>query len=142
MSMVKGSCLCGGVRFEADEVAMITHCHCSMCRKAGGGAFGTFANVVPEKFRYLAGEDLIATYQSSPDNQRGFCRTCGSIVPVLSPDRVSVVIAAGTLDDDPGVRPVLHIFCGSKAPWWEIPDDLPHFDEWVPGYDAEGRREE
>jgi hypothetical protein len=25
----------------------------------------------------------------------------------------------------PGVRPALHIFVGSKAPWFDIADDLP-----------------
>jgi hypothetical protein len=31
----------------------------------------------------------------------------------------------GTLDDDPGVRPSLHLFVGSKAPWHDIADALP-----------------
>ena len=35
---------------------------------------------------------------------------------------------------DPAVRPALHMFVGSKAPWWEITDELPQFEEWVPGY--------
>jgi len=33
------------------------------------------------------------------------------------------------LDDDPGVRPESHIFVGSKAPWYDITDDLPQFAE-------------
>lgn len=139
--MVRGSCLCGGVQFEADEIPLMTNCHCSMCRKAGGGAFGSFAHARPEQFRYLNGRDLISCYESSPGNHRGFCRVCGSIVPVLREDRPSVVIPAGTLDDDPGVRPALHIFTGSKAPWWEIRDELPQFEEFTPGYDREGRRQ-
>jgi len=132
--MVHGSCLCGGVRFEADDIAIMTHCHCSMCRKALGAAFGTFAHTEHDKFRYVEGEDRIARYESSAGNQRGFCRTCGSSVPVQDRTRPSVPIPAGTLDDDPGVRPVLHIFTGSKAPWWSIDDELPQFEEWTPGY--------
>ena len=38
----------------------------------------------------------------------------------------------GTLDDDPGIRPQEHIFVGSKAPWYEIADDLPRHDEFPP----------
>jgi len=38
-------------------------------------------------------------------------------------------IALGTLDDDPGIRPERHIYVGSKAPWFEITDDLPQHDE-------------
>jgi hypothetical protein len=38
-------------------------------------------------------------------------------------------IALATLDDDPGVRPASHTFVGSKAPWFEITDDLPQYQE-------------
>ena len=37
--------------------------------------------------------------------------------------------ALGVLDDDPGVRPAMHIFVGSKAPWLEIADGLPQHAE-------------
>ncbi|MGH8286041.1 MAG: GFA family protein, partial [Steroidobacteraceae bacterium] len=44
--MIRGSCLCGGVRFEIDgPVGRASHCHCSMCRKAHGAAFGTDGRV-------------------------------------------------------------------------------------------------
>jgi hypothetical protein len=49
-------------------------------------------------------------------------------------ERQLVLVPAGLLDDDPGVQPSLHMFVGSKAPWWEIADAIPQFDEWVPGY--------
>lgn len=29
----------------------------------------------------------------------------------------------------PTLRPMVHISIGSKAPWFEITDDLPHYDE-------------
>lgn len=133
--MIRGACLCGGVRFEADEVALMTHCHCSMCRKHLGSSFGTFANVRPEHFHYVAGRSLIDRYESSPGNFRGFCRVCGSTVPVVVPGQPGVVVPAGLIEGDPRVRPVLHMMVGSKASWVEIDDDLPQFDEFVPGYE-------
>jgi hypothetical protein len=36
-------------------------------------------------------------------------------------------IPAGTLDDDPGLRPQRHIFVDVKAPWFDIADGLPRF---------------
>jgi hypothetical protein len=33
------------------------------------------------------------------------------------------------LDDDPLVKPGMHIFVGSKAPWFEITDDSPRYNE-------------
>jgi hypothetical protein len=47
-----------------------------------------------------------------------------------------VAIPAGPLDDDPGVRPIAHIFVASKAPWYEVDDALPCFDAYPPGVDA------
>ncbi len=37
-----------------------------------------------------------------------------------------------TVTGDPAVRPEAHIFVGSKAPWYDITDGLPLFDEWPP----------
>jgi hypothetical protein len=36
----------------------------------------------------------------------------------------------GGLDDPPPMRPQAHIFVGSKAPWYEITDDLPQYEEY------------
>jgi hypothetical protein len=33
--------------------------------------------------------------------------------------------------DAPGIEPSGHIFVGSKAPWFEIADDLPQFEEYA-----------
>ena len=38
-------------------------------------------------------------------------------------------VAMGSLVDPPSLCPTEHIFVGSKAPWFEITDDLPQFDE-------------
>jgi hypothetical protein len=44
-------------------------------------------------------------------------------------DGAYVHVALGSLVDAPSLRPTAHIFVGSKAPWFEITDDLPQFDE-------------
>jgi hypothetical protein len=133
--MISGSCLCGGISFEIDEVIALTHCHCSICRKLTGAAFATYAHVEVSKFRFLSGEELIRRFESTPGSYRGFCSVCGSIAPGKAPYLSTVSIPAGLLDDDPGVRPKLHVFAASKAPWWEITDGLRQFEKWVPGYE-------
>jgi hypothetical protein len=35
----------------------------------------------------------------------------------------------GAIEGDPGIKPESHIFIGSKAPWHEINDNLPQFEE-------------
>ena len=46
-----------------------------------------------------------------------------------SQDPDEIWIAAGTFDDDPGIRPTSHIWVDSKAPWFEITDDLKQYPE-------------
>ena len=132
--MIRGSCLCKGIRFEiSGALTPATHCHCQMCRKAHGAAFGTYAGLQAGQFRLLAGAELIRRYASSPGILRTFCATCGSTLQWLreaKPEQME--IALGTLDDDPGLRPVAHIFVASKAPWFEITDSLPQHAAGMP----------
>ena len=97
-------------------------------------AFATYAHVEKAKFRWLEGEQLVSQYESTPGSFRAFCRNCGSLVPGQAPYLATVSVPAGLLDDDPCVRPRLHVFTSSKAPWWEINDELPQHPKWVPGY--------
>ncbi len=138
--MIRGSCLCGGVQFEATEVPIIVLCHCSICRKSNGSAFDAGGAVPSDDFRITEGEDLIQSYESSPGTVRAFCRVCGSRAPGKSPDGKSYYVPAGLFDDDPAVKPVRHAFVGSKAPWWVITDDLPQFEESVPGNGPNGSK--
>jgi len=132
--MLTGSCLCAGVRYEIEgTLTEVRNCHCSICRKAHGAAFRSRASVRAKDFRWTSGEQSITWYESSPGTHRGFCSRCGS--PLLSrfDDRPEVYgLPLGCLDLDPGVRPAMHIFVGSKAPWYEIGDSLPQFEEFPP----------
>jgi hypothetical protein len=126
--MITGSCLCGTVSWRIDgALDKMRHCHCSMCRKAHGAPFATYVRTGHDDFRWLSGEADISAYESSRGNIRNFCGTCGSVVPeTYRADWIA--IPAGCLDGDPGIRPSAHIFVASKAPWYEITDDLPQFD--------------
>ena len=133
--MIKGGCLCGAVRFEIDKVRSLTHCHCVNCRKLSGASFATYAHVDADKFRFTSGADAMRRYESSPGSFRTFCPTCGCSTPGQAPYLKTISVPAGLLDDDPVVRPLLHVFTSSKAPWWEITDGLPQHEKWVPGYE-------
>jgi len=133
--MIRGSCLCGAVRFEIDQVRSLTHCHCANCRKLSGAAFATYAHVEADKFRFVAGEQMTTTYESAPGSFRHRCKVCGCLTPGNASYLTTVSVPAGLLDDDPNVRPRLHVFTSSSAPWWTIHDDLPQYEKWVPGYE-------
>ena len=125
--MIRGSCLCGGVKYRiAGPLTQALNCHCTMCRKLQGAAFRSRATVKAADFAWVRGESLVTFYESSPGNHRGFCRVCGS--PILSKfdfDRSHYGLPLGALDDDPGIRPTLHVHVAIKAPWYTITDDLP-----------------
>ncbi|HZR02019.1 MAG TPA: GFA family protein [Burkholderiales bacterium] len=129
--MISGSCLCGNVRYEiSGPLSGITHCHCSQCRKTHGAAFASYADVKRGDFKFVSGERNVASFSSSPDVLRTFCKRCGSPLQFIRLSRPETLsIAVGTLDSDPGVRPVHHIFVGFKAPWYEITDNLPQYTE-------------
>ena len=129
--MLRGSCLCGSVRYEVrGAVARASHCHCSMCRKAHGAAFATYGRIERGDFALLCGAEDVASYRSSPEVTRTFCKRCGSNLQFISDKRpTTFALALGTLDVDPKVRASLHIFVDSKAPWFEITDDLPQHAE-------------
>ena len=132
--MVSGKCLCGAVRYEIEgSISPIWLCHCSKCRRATGSAFHASAVCRPEQFRWLQGEDEIAEYADTPGYKTRFCRTCGSPVPSYLEDFGMVFLHAGGLDGDPGRGVVHHIFVGSKAPWYEILDGQPQYEEHKPG---------
>ncbi|NEP18033.1 MAG: GFA family protein [Leptolyngbya sp. SIO4C1] len=133
---IRGSCLCGAVSYEiTGSFKVMGNCHCSICRKSHGAAFATWGIIDPDQFRWTSGETFVQAYESSPGRQRGFCQKCGTPLVSLHFGEVGEVVV-GTVDDDPGMRPSEHIFVASKAPWHEISDTLPQFDEWPPEIDS------
>lgn len=130
---VTGSCLCGAVRFtQRGPFTHMTHCHCSICRKHHGAPFATFVASPLDGFQLLAGSDRMGRYASSPGLYRPFCLTCGSVLPTPMPEPGLVVGPAGNLEGDLGIRPSMHIFVASKAPWYEITDTLPRHAAFPP----------
>jgi hypothetical protein len=122
------------VRFRVDgEINDYCHCHCSQCRRLHGAAFATFAGVSRADFQYLDPSPPVSTYASSESHDRLFCSVCGSnIMVVLSDEPDNYYLALSTIDGDPALPPAYHIFVGSRAPWYEIRDAAPQYDEFPP----------
>jgi hypothetical protein len=132
--MIRGSCLCGAVRFEITRATgPFELCHCGRCRKASGSAFSATVGVRRDDFRVVAGRELIQAYEApvreaAPGYRTFFCGRCGSPVANPDPDTPWFELPAGALDDDPELRPDRHIFVDSKSPWYAIADGLPQLD--------------
>ena len=129
--MIEGGCLCGEIRYTVEgSITDVSHCHCSMCRKAHGAAFATFGTVGREHLTWQSGKKHMREYRSSADLERVFCDLCGSTLLCRSSDEPNVeYMALGTVDGTFDCPPAYHIWVGSMAPWYSITDDLPQFAE-------------
>jgi hypothetical protein len=122
-------CGCGAVGYRvADAFLYAANCHCSRCRAATGSAFKPFAGIEREKLEVTDGLDALLVFgeEDLNDTRR---EACGSLLFSVVRDGAYVHVAMGSLVDAPSIRPTKHIFVGSKAPWFEITDDLPQFEE-------------
>ena len=121
--MLKGSCLCGAVTFEATgSLSPVEVCHCTQCRKWTGHFF---ANVeVPREGLTIQGESNVTWHCSSAKVRRGFCATCGSTLffdPIDRDKHPWVGVAMGALDTPTGSKIALHIFTAEKGDYYDIP---------------------
>ena len=130
---MKGSCLCGAVQYEADQLdGPIGHCHCHTCRKSNAAMFVSTAWVNRDHFRWLKGGDRLSSFESSPGKLRYFCSVCGSHVVAERKDQPHLILRVATLDDDPGLRPVGRIWTSHNVPWLVDSDGVPSFPEGPP----------
>jgi len=133
---IGGSCFCNKVSYEImGNMGVFQYCHCSRCQKVTGSAHAANLFVAPDDFRWLSGEDHVGRYDP-PETKyfaTSFCKNCGSSLPWLSKSGQVVIIPAGSLDDDPDIRPSQNIFCGSRSAWYTAASELPEHQEGPPG---------
>ena len=130
MTVLTGQCRCRAVTYEvADEFSYAVNCHCSNCRRTTGAAYKPLAGIRIEKIRIAAGGDSVMLVGDA-DSPYVHCRACGSWLYAVVKDGTYAHVTMGTLVDTPSIRPSHHIFVGSKAPWFEITDDLPQHAEF------------
>jgi len=130
-----GTCLCGTVGYKiTGSAGRFWHCYCQRCRKATGTGHASNIIMKPESVDWTAGNDRL-TYYKVPDARRFatvFCSTCGSLMPRVAQDLSVAVIPAGTLDNDPGIRPQARIYQSSRVPWSCDGAALPCHDTTIP----------
>ena len=133
--ITEGSCLCGAVGYETSGAPVrMMYCHCSRCRLGRAAAHASNVFYKLDQFRWGRGEPLVTEYKV-PDarfHTVAFCSRCGGKVPRPSVDRGIVVVPAGSLDTDPGMRAQAHIFVADKAPWFDITGGVPQFAAMPP----------
>ena len=87
-----------------------------------------FAGIETTKLEITEGVDALLVFGEENLNDTR-CGACGSLLFSVVRNGDYVHVAMGSLVDAPSIRPTQHIFVGSKAPWFEITDDLPQSEE-------------
>jgi hypothetical protein len=130
MSTLRGGCWCGAVRYRVPDAFLYAlNCHCSRCRASTGSAFKSLAGIERDELVITEGDDSLLVVGDDVLNDTR-CARCGSFLFSVVRDGEYVHVGLGSMIDTPSIRPSAHIFVGSKAPWFEITDDLPQFDEY------------
>ena len=123
--MLKGSCLCGDIRFETSAQPQgPSMCHCSQCRKQSGGVWSSA--FVAEGDLTIAGEVL--WFAASETAKRGLCPKCGSFLFWKAHDEDTISFSLGAVDGPTGLKLSKHIFVADKGDYYEIADGVPQTD--------------
>lgn len=113
----KGSCLCGAVSLEIEDLDNhLGACHCHMCRKWGGGPLMA---LVGSKVS-IKGEKAIKVFDSSAWAERGFCRECGTHLFYRIKETQQYHIPVGLLEKEFNIDFNLQVFIDEKPSYYDF----------------------
>jgi len=120
MSSMTGQCLCGVVRFTAENVETHHHaCHCKMCQRwSGGPLFAAAVDAVA-----FDGAEHIKRYDSSPWAERGFCCECGSNLFYRIKEADKYLMTVGSFDNLADFKLTGELFIDIKPGGYEFVGD-------------------
>lgn len=125
---LKGGCLCGAVKYQvAGEAKRFYHCHCSRCRKATGTGHASNLFLQPATLDWLSGGEHVRAFKV-PEAKRftnQFCGLCGGRLPRQPAGTDTVILPAGSLEEEAPIKPQARIFTDSRANWTCNGDEMP-----------------
>ena len=120
-----GGCLCGATRFSVSAFPRVHYCHCSMCRKATGGAFAVLGWVPRDSLKWQVDKGR-KIFRSSPIALRSFCAACGTPLTLdYDEDRREIALHVGAFDDPATLTPLYHYGVEGRLAWADTHDGLP-----------------
>ncbi len=128
---IKGGCLCGRVRYEANFAPIWSAiCFCRQCQKAAGAECVQLVGVPAFAFSLTQGN--VKFHESVADSgnkvRRGFCEACGSHLSLIRDAYPDIVTLRTCSLDEPGAYPPqFGVFTESAQSWTWIPTDIPTF---------------
>ncbi|MEL7025955.1 MAG: GFA family protein [Pseudomonadota bacterium] len=130
---MEGGCTCGEIRYRLNAAPLVVHCcHCTWCQSMTGTAFILNAWIEADQVELISGDPVeknVPTPSGGPYTTAS-CPTCGITVWGTFGPPIFRFVRAGTLDDAHKVTPDVHIYTSTKLPWFELPTNVPVFDEY------------
>ena len=127
---IQGQCSCGEVHFSVENTFEYAfYCHCSRCRTRTGSVFAAIAGIAIDKVEVTAGHDSLLLEGECSDGYGARCSRCHSFLFAAVRERKYMHVSLGVLQGTPSRLPDHHIYVGSKAPWFQITDGLPQYEE-------------
>jgi hypothetical protein len=128
---MRGSCWCGGVRFEISEpFVSASFCHCTSCKRISGGVGTANGRARTESIQVTEGRELLTTYQPDEGSAKTFCSGCGAnLFGGGWPESEESSVRLSSIDEGLEQKPEWHSYVRSVAPWETLPDDgLPRYE--------------
>ncbi len=131
MRELTGGCCCGRVQFEVkDAFATFFFCHCEQCRKLTGSAHAANLFTAPENITWLHGQEHTRRYDHPTRFfSKVFCLDCGSALPYLSQRGNTLIVPAGSLNEEPTQPVNARIFCKEQTQWHKQGLEAPAFQD-------------
>ena len=117
----KGQCLCGAVKITAKAMSRsVGACHCSMCRRWGGGPLLAVDCGSDISFE---GEDKVRRFSSSEWAERGFCSQCGTHLFYRLKQADKYIMMPGVFDDAESLVLDHQVFIDEKPAHYEFANE-------------------
>lgn len=118
---ISGGCYCGAIQFTLqDDFTNFYFCHCEQCRKMVGTAHAANLFTSPININWVKGKDLVKRYDD-PNRSftQAFCPECGSSLPYINKNGKSLIVPAGSLNEEPTKQVDAEIFCAEQPNWYK-----------------------
>ena len=114
----QGHCLCGAVQFTANSMSKhVGACHCTMCRRWGGGPFMETDCGSDIAFD---GAENISLFASSAWAERGFCSRCGTHLFYKLKGSNQYMVPIGLFENDDNLVFHHQVFVDEKPAYYDF----------------------
>lgn len=118
---LSGRCLCGKVEIKAGNAGdTIGACHCSSCRRWGGGPFMEINCGSDTDF---SGKEYISVFDSSEWAERGFCSNCGTHLFYRLKSTGEHMIPVGMFEDVGDSQLAMEVFIDEKPVYYSFANE-------------------